>query len=219
MAGRSGAAASGVTTTRTYTDDGLLATVTVDDSTVTFQYDEAGNQVLTQYPDGTTEERTFDALGRVTQIVLRNGTTILNLHAYEYDQVGNPVRVVQNGVQHYAVYDDKNQLTDWCAQDPCGATTPGLHYTYDPAGNRLTETRDGATTTYTYDNRNRLTAVTAADETVRQMEYDDAGRLIVDGERHYQYDVLGRLTSVTEPGNDTITYTYTADGLVSERTV
>ncbi len=210
--------ANGATVTRTYTDDGLLASVTSAQGTTSYDYDEAGNQVLAEFPDGTVEQRSFDTLGRTTRIELRDATAVLDTVSYEYDLEGNPVRIDQGGVEHRAVYDARNQLTDWCEQDPCGPGTAGLHYTYDPTGNRLTETRDGATTTYTYDTRNRLTAVSAPDASVRVMAYDSAGRLIRDGDRAYQYDVRGRLTSVTDPGGEVTTYAYTVDGLLAEKT-
>lgn len=209
---------SGVTTTRTYTDDGLLASVTVDGATVSYQYDVPGNLVSTQYPDGTREERDHDLLARTTRVTTLEGDTMLHDATYEYDAVGNPVHIVRDGVEHYARYDAKNELTDWCTQTPCTPQASGIHYTYDPTGNRLTETRDGDTTTYVYDSNNRLTTVTAPDGATRQMNYDTAGRLIGDNDRSYQYDVLGRLTSVTDPTVGTITYTYTADGLLDTRT-
>ena len=103
--------------------------------------------------------------------------------------------------------------------------------TYDALGNVTSTTdADGQTTTYTYDDLSRLTQVVYADRSSVEYTYDAASNLTsmhdASGWQFYTYDVLDRLSSVTDstsgnvndPTNLTIGYQYDADNRLTDET-
>jgi RHS repeat-associated protein len=109
-----------------------------------------------------------------------------------------------------------SQTTPATAADGSGGTTT---YTYDPAGNLLTTTDPGGvTTTYTYNAAGKKAIVAYSGSTAHTVTYtyDANGNRTAmtdaSGTSSYTYDPFGRLTSVTNGNNQTVSYSYDGDG-------
>ena len=91
-----GAGVSSDTTFEKYEYDGLSRMIAAidDDSEVTFQYGSLSG-LLRETWNGATTETTFDALGRLVQLVEPSGRTV----DYSYDAVGRRTKVIADGVQ------------------------------------------------------------------------------------------------------------------------
>lgn len=158
------------TTALSYDDKGYLAAVTdVRGSTTRMEYDALGNPISAQAPDGGVTRLAYDDRSRLTAVTDplghrlsfgyddRDRVTSLVTGAgtvrYEYDQLGNPVSVVDplGNVTGYE-YDLMSRLTG--VTEPTGTVT---RYQYDAAGN-LTRILypNGAQQRYEYDARGRL---------------------------------------------------------------
>ena len=95
---------------------------------------------------------------------------------YVYDQAGNRVETILNGVTTPYVTNDLNEYTE------IGSAA----LSYDANGNLISQTGATGTTTYTYNDLNRLTGVTVAS-----------------GSTSYQYDAIGNLSTTTVNGQTT----------------
>lgn len=147
----------------------------------------------------------YDALDRVTSDIANyvvgapvsadtNVTT-----AYEYDLVGNLLRLVDanNNATTYA-YDDLDRLTR--EETAAGQVTS---YVYDDMGNliELVNPRTFATS-FTYDRANRLATSTDAFQQTIRYSYDRNGNLVTQTDplnivTRYAYDALDRLDALT----------------------
>jgi len=108
------------------------------------------------YPDGTTEQFTYDEMGNRTSI-FENGV-ITNYSAnnldqyalvgegtYQYDKNGNLIIKNENGVTTRFFYDFENRLTG--IQLP----TDTIEYTYNPFGFRYTQNTNGELSKFLWD--------------------------------------------------------------------
>lgn len=216
---------NGNTTTYVYDVHGRLISQSVGSITITYTYDNNGNQLMMTDNTGTTT-RTYDALNRVIS------KTVPGI-----------------GTSYYA-YDITSGMSSGCTAvtttDPKGNVVTKI---YDKTSRLINVIADGCTTTYTYNNNGSLQRVgysdgsgedyiyTAdnllntltnkkADGTVIESyayTYDAAHNLLskVDakGKTSYTYDVLNRLLTVTEPSGKITSYTYDAAGNRLAKTV
>jgi RHS repeat-associated protein len=179
------------TTTYAYDVLNRLTGITYANSstpTVTFGYDEDGNQT-SMIDGGGTETYAYDALNRLTSFV-RGSVTF----SYGYDLASNVTsRTYPSQSAQAFTYDDDERL----------ATGNGATYTYDPAAHLLIEaTPDGLTARFTYDRVGRLLEVahTSATATLSRFSYalDNAGNRTAmttrQGTVTYRVDELNRLT-------------------------
>ena len=154
------------------------------------------NRVTTQTYD------TLDRLRRITQPppAAMQPNPVIQLEVNGRDDL---TRVIdpRNLATDYAVSGLSN-VTSQTSPDT-GVTTR----TFDAAGNVLTS-RDARnrTTTYTYDALHRLTQARYGDGTISTYVYDQGA------------NGVGRLTSMTDPGPITTSWTYTAMGRVATKT-
>lgn len=126
--------AGGTSLDVTYTYDllGRPLTIGTSNQMLSFTYD-ALSRVLTQVGPLGTVSAEYDVAGRRTRLAWPDGFFV----AYDYDTLGNMLKIRENGV-----------LT--------GAGVLAT-FTYDSLGNRATVARgNGTTTNYTYDNISRL---------------------------------------------------------------
>jgi RHS repeat-associated protein len=170
-------------TTRTKSDG------TIETLTTGFTYDANSRLTVTTYPNGSTSQTSYNAIGEL-------GSTI--------DPLGHTTTFT---------YDTLGDLTGTSFQDSTSETTG-----YDADGNAITAVdRAGHTTTTTYDALNRATQVTYVDASFTQTGYDAAGRVTSSTDAlgnvtTYGYDAAGRRTTVKDAVGNTTTCGYDAAG-------
>lgn len=140
-----------------------------------YEYDALNRLVKTTYPDGSTTQTAFNAIGKQSE------TT---------DQLGRKTTYL---------YDDMGRLTQTTYAD---LTTEKSEY--DKEGRR-TKSIDKANraTTFEYDKLGRLTRTIFPDSTSTSTVYDAAGQVVrsIDARNNateYQYDAAGRRTKLTD---------------------
>lgn len=181
----------------TYTNNGQIATVTVDPGGI-------GATTSFAYSDGVLASIT-DPLGRQTTLDTDVGGRVISTH----DPLGNLTETY---------YDTMDRVT--AVTDPMGNT---VHYDFDANGN-LTAFTDALShvTTWTYDVRNRQVSKRDALSQVEAYQYDGAGNLIQRTDRKglisgFTYDGLNRritagygATAGSSSYTSTINYSYDA---------
>ncbi|WP_181785163.1 DUF6531 domain-containing protein [Streptomyces phytophilus] len=209
---------SGTTTQYTFDKDGRTTAATTGSVTTGYGYDATGNLTSTSLPagNGYTENRTYDAAGRMTGIASVKGDTTLTSHTAQLDAAGQPVRVDQIGglrASAYYTYDDAGRMLTTCTSatqaQACPSGEPTTSYTYDQVGNRTSHTNSsGAETTYTYDAADQLASTTSGSTTVAY-EHDADGNRTRAGASTYTYDAENRLIKAV--GKRTKEFNYDAD--------
>ena len=160
---------------------------------VYFEYDDQG-RLTRQYRDGEAEEISFsydtagevyltDAAGAITTLLINDVGQIGQLHdpldrsmRLFYDSDYNLAELVQpDGVSYLFGHDARGNLTG--RLDPLGYQ---IDLAYDPMLSRLTSVSDqrGNVTEYSYDQQGNLLAITYADDTAENFEYDPLGNLV-----------------------------------------
>ena len=146
--------------------------------TTSYTYDD-DNRVSSITDRGITESYTYDAYGRVTQKVTKNGSTTVLTETYTYRTVsGKPTGQIAT---HRSVSAGRDVT---------------YSYNYDANGN-ITSVSDGThTTTYVYDSANQLTRENnQADGVTRTFTYDRAGNITAWTEYAYTTGTLGAATA------------------------
>jgi RHS repeat-associated protein len=213
------------TGTTTFSHDLLGRLTTVqdgNDNLVRYGYDPMGNQTSISYPNGTEVQHTFDALNRLTDIVIGQERT-----TYMYDAVGRLVETrYPNGVVERRRYDSVGQVLE--------TTKNGQvlnRYSYDPVGNVLSDSRvtplhELELMENTHNSLNQLTARTVRDvsgELIGHYEYvyDRRGNmveaidLLMDQRAHFTYDATNRMVSGVNVDGEISQYTYNGLGDVT----
>ena len=171
------------TTTYTYWDNGLLASITFPDGVVeSYEYDSARRMTAVNRPGsaGSTERvvYTYDNASNVTATktyqVTISGATLIGAAYVDYDELSRPKARRGNNGQN-------------------------IRYTYDANGN-LKTIKDSANrvTTLAYDALDRIESSTDS--------------LTPAGVTRYEYDAGDRITKVTDPRNLVTTYMYDGFG-------
>jgi RHS repeat-associated protein len=144
-----------------------------------YTYDSLGHELSETTTDGQWSY-TYDAIGELTHAVFTSTNAGLPNEdlTYVYDQAGNRIQTLINGVATSYSVNDLNEYV----------TVGGTTYTYDRNGNLISETDVTGTTSYVYNAQNRLISATSPS-----------------GSWTYQYDALGNLIAVTHNGQ-TINY-------------
>ncbi|WP_116811997.1 RHS repeat-associated core domain-containing protein [Steroidobacter cummioxidans] len=190
-------------TTTTYTDNGLMSTVTdAGGNVTTYEYDRYDLLHKVLYPSASStadfEQFTYDAGGRLMSKRLRDGQFI------------------------GFVFDDLGRLK---TRDLPGSELD-VSYGYDNLGHTTSVAQSGHTLTFGYDALGRLLTQTGPQGTLTS-EYDDAGRrtkLTWPDMFHveYGYLVTGEMTAVREYGATSgigLLATYTYDNLGRRKTL
>lgn len=163
--------ANGITTTYDYNDNGWLKSIVADHDVMSLEmtYDPVGN--ITERKDlldaNRTESYGYDVISQLTSF--RRGTTVDK--TYEFDLLGNRVKMLENGVATSYTANNVNAYTTITGPQ---AFTPD----YDENGNLL---RD-ANNKYSYDFNNRLSSAGST-----EYKYDALGRRISKGDTYYYY--------------------------------
>ncbi|WPB74322.1 RHS repeat-associated core domain-containing protein [Archangium violaceum] len=182
---------------------GRLRTVTNPDGTLGQRV--YGNGYVISYDELSREKVTWtDAYGQTTQVREKNGSTY-QYTTYQYDLLGNLVRVTDAAGNATTVsWDSLGRKLAGCDPD-----TGCSSYTYDEAGHILTY-RDakGQVSSFTYDALGRRLTKTLADGKQARWTYDEAGHgagkgtltSVVEpsGSESRNYDSAGRVASLTK---------------------
>ena len=182
--------ANGISTTYGYNDNGRLSSITASNNVMSLEmdYDAIGN--MTQRRDLLNEEHTesygYDIIGQLTSF--RRGSTVNN--AYQFDLLGNRVKVLENGITTNYISNNVNAYTSITGLQ---AFMPE----YDENGNLLRDTSNK----YAYDYNNRLTTAGTT-----EYKYDALGRRIAKGNTYYYYTKYQMVEEVT--GTSTTSYLY-----------
>jgi len=228
----------------TYDPMNRVETETSGGVTHAYQYDLAGNRIVTLY-GGTQRlmESSYDALNRLTSINERlYGQSPQNgrVTSYSYDLAGNVIeKTLPNGDQVTMTYDALNRVGSVQGQ----AVPSGLNQTalplycyaqsYDALGNvtQIEETYANAsanrTLAMTYDGANRLLTEQITNYqnavTSNSYGYDSANnrtsRTLNGISTTYNYNNLNQLTSWNDTAGNAASYTYDANGNRHTRTV
>jgi RHS repeat-associated protein len=203
-------------------------------NSTTFTYDGSGNLISIAYPDGSTEQYSYDANGNRVRSIDRNGRA--TLYAYDSRGLQTSVQLADGSALSYA-YDANGNLVS--AADAKGTTLlqydaadrltrityPTGHflsYSYDADGRRTRLVdQTGFTVNYAYDGAGRLAALSdGAGGNIVQYAYDAAGQLTDANygngtSTHYDYDADGELLHIVNSGpggavNSRFDYTYDA---------
>ncbi len=196
-----------LTETRTLDSDAKL--------TKTYTYNDMGGLQTFTDAMGSRSEYTYDAVGRLTQVIQGITDTQAGIRSkIAYDESKNQwdyLRViVTDPGDHQTVffYDEKNRLVQ--KTDPADRTWA---YAYDANGNQTTSTDpSGQIIHRSFDKLDRLILETYPDDTQVAYTYDANGnrKTMTDalGTTLYTYDGLNRMTSYTDIYGKTIGYSY-----------
>ena len=199
----------------TYDSNGLLRRKDLADGThLDYDYDARGNMTSATGPAGATT-MAYDLADRMTRITYPGGRFL----EYTYDAGSRRIRTIdQSGFTINYRYDAVGRL----AELTDGQGQRIVSYDYDAAGRRTRESRgNGTFTTHEYDSAGELLHLVhhAVDATVLSRfdyTYDALGlrrsMTTLEGKTTYDYDAVGRLTSVILPAGRTISYAYDAAG-------
>jgi RHS repeat-associated protein len=181
----------------------------VETLVTSYQYDRNNNLIKTTYPDNSTTQIQYNAIGK-------QSTTIDQLNrqtSYTYDLMGRLTQTnYPDGTSESSTYDaEGDRIT---SVDRANRTTG---YTYDPL-KRLTKTTypDTSTTITGYNAIGEVTSGTDALNNVTHYAYDDAGHRtsVTDALNHVTsltYDGAGNQSSMTDANNNTTQYQYDND--------
>ena len=188
--------ANGITTSYAYNDNGWLSQIADDKNVLNLQmtYDAIGN--ITQRKDMLDDTRTenygYDAISQL--ISFRRGTAVDN--SYQFDLLGNRVKVLENGIVTNYVSNNVNSYT---------SITGRLSFTpqYNDNGNMLNDDKH----TYAYDWNNKQVGV---DDGAVTVKYDALGRRIARNNITYYY-IGDQMVEEYTDGQLTASYLYGND--------
>ncbi len=213
--------------TRTYTYDSLGRITEVKSSKnqkKTYTYDPMGNVTAATDANGNTTRYTYTMSGRLATVTDPMGHTT----EYTYVPLDNLLAITQKRTDRQTGGTDRAQTeehhTTVYERDPFGrvtGTTDPLgrteHYRYDALGRPVwKKDRDGNETTTAYTMTGQTAGIRYADGTTVEMQYDALNRLtrVKDslGTTCIKRDRTGRITAVTDPNGQTVSYEWGALG-------
>ncbi|MFJ4639893.1 putative T7SS-secreted protein [Streptomyces hygroscopicus] len=184
--------------------------------TTRYAYDDSGNLIRVELPDGTAATATYDGHGLPLEVREPDGA----VWRHAYDDRGNRVRTTDpTGAETTYAYDASGNLTS--VTDPLGHT---VNVTCDGAGLPVEITDAlGNTTTVRRGTHGRITRVTdPLGQVTRQgwtIEGKPAWRTRPDGSREtWTWDAEGNLLEHTDPAGNTTRHTHTHFDLPATRT-
>lgn len=198
----------------------------------TYRYDLNGNRNELCYSNGLTTDYAYNRANKVTELINKNGNTVLSSYRYTYYLDGNQeTKTDLDGTVTRYGYDALGRLA-YETQDGISH-----RYEYDAASNRTKLQVDGAqtyTVEYSYDKNNRLLLeqkTAGGVEITTVYRYDPNGNLLSLAESSngaegslqlkaisYEYDVFGRQIAAVN-GDEHSVYAYRSDGLRLSKTV
>lgn len=210
--------------TKTYTPNGLLATLRdANSNQTTYEYDGFDRQAKIRYPSpaspgtsSTSDYEQFSYLATSTVVRGRDGQTT----TYYFDGMGrmNYKGVPGTGQDVSYGYDLQGRLTGATFQTSGYPTVSNM---YDELGRLSFQTTLGRSVSYQYDAAGNRTQVTYPDGFYVSYGYNAASQLTGVSDStgvtiaSYTYDDLGRRTGITRTSGASTGYAYTAGRLSS----
>ncbi len=202
---------------------GRLISVTNNEGTTNYEYDNVGNLIRTEYPNGVVTIYEYNENSILTYESTTNSEgEVIGSYRYEIGRNNERLSVTElNRIVAYE-YDSLNRLVSETVT--VDNETIVTTYTYDSNSNRITKVSDGDVTNYTYNELNQLTteddvtytwdnagnlvSQSRSGITIATYTYDSYNRMVsayvVNGssivEQSYTYDYLGNRTSKTNNG-------------------
>ncbi|MFZ0932346.1 MAG: FG-GAP-like repeat-containing protein [Syntrophobacteraceae bacterium] len=178
--------------------------------TTSYQYDPLGNLLSITDPENNQTSVIYDSLSR--RIAMADPD--MGSWSYGYDSNGNLTSQIDaNGNQIIFSYDAVNRITlkHLLTAGQGVQASPDTTYTYDQTG-----------TGYQY-TIGRLTTVIDASGSTSFPQYDRDGRVLTESSTvngnpytlQKTYDDLGRITTITYPDSELVSYTYDTGGNLS----
>ena len=165
----------------------LVETVNGTTYTTSYTYDK-DNRITAKTTNGITEEYTYDALGRLTQQVIKNGDAVQQTKTYTY----------KSGTSGTS-----SQIATYTVAS--GAYSVTYTYQYDDNGNIISISDGSSLLTYAYDSANQIIREnTTSDDYTKVWTYDNAGNILTATEYDYSTGALGFQ-------RDTVQYSYNDD--------
>ncbi len=207
---------------------GRVVTMTDQDGLVTsYEYDEDGNHIGVQFPNGISETREYDVRNRLTRLVQSTNEGVLASYEYMRDAFGRISKVTElDGTQSIYTYDERFELLEEHTFAPDGSATTWKKYMYDEVGNRVqtTDLLSGKTETSHFDQRDRLTSRSDGNTRV-DYAFDSSGRVVEESDSSGRkvttsWNSYGRMDSVvvTEGGSTTeVGYIFDFEGNLISR--
>ena len=176
------------------------------------EYDGLGRRTRVTFPEGNSEEYTYDAAGNVLALrkKAKPGSGLSDIvRTFTYDSTWNKVKTEVDGNGETTTYNyDSTKGNLLSIQRPqIGAQTPTVSYTYNSRGQVLTHTDEsGVVTTFTYG---------TSKEILLSKAVDDGG---LDLTTVYTYDSRGNIASITDPRGNKETLAYNKRRQLTKRT-
>jgi len=179
-----------------YDDLGRMLSVTDENGTIGFSYDDANRLLLIDYPGNKAVHQEYDLAGNRTKLTYTDGSWV----GYTYDDLNRMDQVKD---------ESGNLLAD---------------YTYDPFRRTRLDYLNGTYATYGYDDAGWMTGLYNTKENQGDISgfantYDEVGNrrtmTTAQGKHYYSYDNIYQLTQAVYPQNypfDNMTYNYDAVG-------
>ena len=196
-----------------YDEDYNLSALTLPDGgRATWEYDPWGQCTRSANPLKQQQYFSYDALGRVTDVLLPDGNNIqLQYNAYE--------EVVQARDKHHNVRFDYTPMGSLKMREENGAKT---HYLYNKEEQLIGLVNEqGDMYRFTRNGRGDIIQETGFDGITRHFRRDGAGKVVKvqrpgDGWTEYEYDYNGNLTRAEHSDGSWETYSYDRSGLLIE---
>lgn len=175
------------------------------------EYDGLGRRSKVTYPEGNSEEYTYDAAGNVLSFrrKAKSGSGLSDLvQTFTYDSTWNKVKTEVDALGNTTTYNyDSTRGNLLSIQKPAvGGSTPTVSYTYNTRGQVLTRTDEtGVVRKFNYH---------SSTEVLLSMVDDDSG---LDLTTVYTYDTVGNVASVTDPRGNKVEFTYNARRQLTQR--
>jgi RHS repeat-associated protein len=195
----------------TYDDLDRLTSEVSPQGTIQYAYDRVGQRRSMTAGDQAVTSYTYDDVGNLT--LISRGDQMVR---FQFDDAGQRTStILPNGIEATYKYDVAGQLVRLDYMDRSGVSVFDASYAYDESGHRTRA--DTVSTTEPlppasshdgiFDAANRITSFEG-----RNIQYDQNGNVINDGNRDFVWNARNQLVSIKGGGVDILTFSYDALG-------
>ena len=150
-----------------YDSNGNLKIVSENGYKIIYSYDKYGNKISASYPDGSSENWTYDNYNLVTSFIDRDGVK----EEYLRDAKGN---IIECKKGNYTVYSQIiDEYGNVVKRTVYSGTPVVTEYKYDNSGNCIEKKCADVKHLYNYDSRNRIIKYSINNKVINEYEYND----------------------------------------------